>query len=104
MESALIRSSEMQRAPADRGESSRVAAGKRREGDQSDRPEVLQGADESWMSDNGPTFLVLERQNTLTTSRGMELKAQTDLNKAIADRQRATGKALQVNSVVVKVR
>ena len=50
------------------------------------------------------TFLVLERQNTLTTSRGMELKAQTDLNKAIADLQRATGNALQVNSVVVKVR
>jgi len=40
----------------------------------------------------------------LTTSRGLELKAQTDLNKAIADLQRATGNALQVNSVVVKVR
>ncbi|HEY2964492.1 MAG TPA: TolC family protein, partial [Pyrinomonadaceae bacterium] len=50
------------------------------------------------------TFLVLERQTTLTESRGMELKAQTDLNKAIADLQRATGNALQVNSVVVKVR
>src|SRR5689334_22901412 len=50
------------------------------------------------------TFLVLERQTQLTTARGMELKAQTDLNKAIADLQRATGNALQVNSVVVKVR
>src|SRR5689334_19026309 len=50
------------------------------------------------------TFLVLERQTALTTARGMELKAQTDLNKAIADLQRATGNALQVNSVVVKVR
>jgi outer membrane protein len=50
------------------------------------------------------TFLVLERQNALTTARGQELKAQTDLNKAIADLQRATGNALQVNSVVVKVR
>ena len=48
------------------------------------------------------TFLVLERQTKLTESRGLELKAQTDLNKAIADLQRATGNALRVNSVVVK--
>lgn len=48
------------------------------------------------------TFLVLERQTQLTTTRGLELKAQTDLNKAIADLQRATGNALRVNSIVVK--
>ena len=48
------------------------------------------------------TFLVLERQTALTTARGLELKAQTDLNKAIADLQRATGNALRVNSIVVK--
>jgi HAE1 family hydrophobic/amphiphilic exporter-1 len=50
------------------------------------------------------TFLVLERQTALTESRGQELKAQTDLNKAIADLQRATGNALNVNSIVVRVR
>jgi HAE1 family hydrophobic/amphiphilic exporter-1 len=49
-------------------------------------------------------FLVLERQTTLTESRALELKAQTDLNKAIADLQRATGNALSVNSIVVRVR
>ena len=49
-------------------------------------------------------FLVLERQTALTESRGQELKAQTDLNKAIADLQRATGNALNVNSIVVRVR
>ncbi len=48
------------------------------------------------------TFLVLERQNALTTARGLELKAQTDLNKAIADLNRATGNALHANSIVVK--
>lgn len=48
------------------------------------------------------TFLVLERQTALTTARGLELKAQTDLNKAIADLQRATGNALRVNSIVVR--
>lgn len=49
-------------------------------------------------------FLVLERQTALTTARGNELRAQTDLNKAIADLQRATGNALQANDVVVRVR
>src|SRR5689334_13212074 len=49
------------------------------------------------------TFLVLERQTALTESRAMELKAQTDLNKAIADLQRATGNSLNVNSIVVRV-
>jgi HAE1 family hydrophobic/amphiphilic exporter-1 len=48
------------------------------------------------------TFLVLERQTSLTEARGLELKAQTDLNKAIADLQRATGNALTVNSIVVR--
>ncbi len=50
------------------------------------------------------TFLVLERQTNLTEARAMELKAQTDLNKAIADLQRATGNALHVNSIVVRAR
>jgi outer membrane protein TolC len=49
-------------------------------------------------------FLVLERQTDLTETRASELKAQTDLNKAIADLQRATGNALRVNSIVVRVR
>src|ERR1041385_7387259 len=50
------------------------------------------------------TFPVLERQTTLTNARSMELKAQTDLNKAIADLQRATGNALRANSVVVSAK
>jgi outer membrane protein len=49
-------------------------------------------------------FLVLERQTALTNARGNELRAQTDLNKAIAELQRATGNALEANHVVVSVR
>jgi outer membrane protein TolC len=49
-------------------------------------------------------FLVLERQTALTTARGNELRAQTDINTAIAELQRATGNALQANNVVVLVR
>ena len=49
-------------------------------------------------------FLVLERQTALTTARGNELRAQTDLNKAIAELQRATGNAMQANNVIVSVK
>ena len=46
-------------------------------------------------------FLVLERQTSLAVARGNELRAQTDLNKAIAELQRATGNSLTANNVVV---
>jgi HAE1 family hydrophobic/amphiphilic exporter-1 len=49
-------------------------------------------------------FLVLERQTALATARGNELRAQTDLNKAIAELQRATGNSLTANNVTVQVR
>jgi outer membrane protein len=49
-------------------------------------------------------FLVLERQTALTTARGNELRAQTDLNKAIAELQRSTGNSLTANNVTVTVR
>ena len=49
-------------------------------------------------------FLVLERQTALATARGNELRAQTDLNKAIAELQRATGNSLGANNVSVSVR
>jgi HAE1 family hydrophobic/amphiphilic exporter-1 len=50
------------------------------------------------------TFLVLERQTALATAKGNELRAQTDLNKAIAELQRATGNSLTANNVTVTVR
>lgn len=46
-------------------------------------------------------FLVLERQTALSVARGNELRAQTDLNKAIAELQRATGNSLTANNVTV---
>ncbi|HEY0080045.1 MAG TPA: TolC family protein [Pyrinomonadaceae bacterium] len=49
-------------------------------------------------------FLVLERQTALTNARGNELRAQTELNKAIAELQRATGNALEANKVEVRIR
>jgi outer membrane protein TolC len=46
-------------------------------------------------------FLVLQRQTELVAARGRELQAQTDLNRAIAEFQRATGSTLLVNNIVV---
>jgi hypothetical protein len=53
---------------------------------------------------NRQFFLVLERQTALAVARGNELRAQTDLNKAIAELQRATGNSLTANNVTVTVR
>jgi outer membrane protein len=47
-------------------------------------------------------FLVLQRQTELLGARGRELQAQTDLNKAVADFQRATGNTLDANNVAIR--
>ncbi|HEX2640960.1 MAG TPA: TolC family protein, partial [Pyrinomonadaceae bacterium] len=47
-------------------------------------------------------YLVLQRQTDLITARGRELFAQTDLNKAISDLNRALGRTLVENEIVVK--
>jgi hypothetical protein len=44
----------------------------------------------------------LQRQNELLAARGRELQAQTDLNKAIAEFERATGNTLEANNVAVR--
>jgi HAE1 family hydrophobic/amphiphilic exporter-1 len=56
--------------------------------------------------DNGQSdiYRVLERQTALTTARSNELRAQTELNKAIADLQRATGNSLKANNVEARLR
>ena len=46
-------------------------------------------------------YLVLQRQTELIAARGRELQAQTDLNRAIAEFQRATGTTLSVNNITV---
>jgi HAE1 family hydrophobic/amphiphilic exporter-1 len=49
-------------------------------------------------------YKVLERQTALATARGNELRAQTELNKAIAELQRATGNSLKANNVEARLR
>jgi len=47
-------------------------------------------------------YKVLERQTALAVARSNELRARTDLNKAIAELQRVTGNSLKANDVVPK--
>lgn len=49
-------------------------------------------------------YKVLERQTDLVNARSAELRAQTELNKAIADLQRATGNSLKANDVEARLR
>ncbi|MEO6052183.1 MAG: TolC family protein [Pyrinomonadaceae bacterium] len=49
-------------------------------------------------------YKVLDRQTALAAARSNELRARTDLNKAIADLQRATGNSLKENNVVPKLK
>ena len=49
-------------------------------------------------------YKVLERQTALTNARSNELRAQTELNKSIADLQRATGNSLKANNVETRLR
>lgn len=49
-------------------------------------------------------YKVLERQTALMNARSAELRAQTELNKAIAELQRATGNSLKANNVEARLR
>ena len=50
------------------------------------------------------TDLVLDRQVALKNARGVELKGQMDLNKAISELERATGRTFQSFNFVLKTR
>jgi outer membrane protein TolC len=62
----------------------------------------LSGEQKLYEVGRSTTFLLLQRQNELTTARTNELQAQTDYNKALADLQRATASTLRANNVVVQ--
>ncbi len=49
-------------------------------------------------------YSVLERQTAVMTARSNELRAQTELNKAIAELHRATGNSLKANNVEARLR
>ncbi|MBD0325037.1 MAG: TolC family protein, partial [Pyrinomonadaceae bacterium] len=54
----------------------------------------LQGEQRLYQVGRSTTFLLFQRENTLTNARNAELRAETDYNKALADLQRATSTTL----------
>ncbi|HTH50284.1 MAG TPA: TolC family protein [Pyrinomonadaceae bacterium] len=56
--------------------------------------------------DNGQSdvYRVLERQTALAAAQSAELRARTDLNKSIADYERATGSTLKANNVEARLK
>jgi outer membrane protein TolC len=49
-------------------------------------------------------YRVLERQTALSAARSNELRARTELNKAVAELERATGNSLKANDIELKLR
>ena len=45
------------------------------------------------------TFLLFQRENTLTNARNSEIRAETDYNKALSDLQRATSTTFRLNNI-----
>ncbi|MEP7213811.1 MAG: TolC family protein [Acidobacteriota bacterium] len=53
-------------------------------------------------SGRSTTFLLFQRENTLTNARNAEIRAETDYSKAVADLQRATSTTFQINNIEVE--
>lgn len=49
------------------------------------------------------TFLIFQRENQLTNARSLELRAQTDYHKALADLQRATSTTLRSYDITLEI-
>jgi outer membrane protein TolC len=55
-----------------------------------------------FQSGTSTVYLILQRQLELVEARGRELQTQTDLNKAVANLQRAMGNTFQYRSIAVR--
>jgi len=61
----------------------------------------LEGERRLFDSGRSTTFLLFQRENTLTNARNAEIRAETDYNKSLADLQRATSTTFELNNIVV---
>lgn len=62
----------------------------------------LQGEQRLYQVGRSTTFLLFQRENALAGARNLELRAETDYNKSLADLQRATSTTLRANNVTVE--
>src|ERR1043166_7151312 len=61
----------------------------------------LAGEQKLYEAGKSTTFLLFQRENTLTNARNAEIRAETDYKKAIADLQRATSTAFRENNITI---
>lgn len=61
----------------------------------------LDGERQLFDSGRSTTFLLFQRENSLTNARNAEIRAETDYNKAIANLQRATSTTFELNNITV---
>jgi outer membrane protein len=61
----------------------------------------LTGEQKLYEAGRSTTFLLFQRENTLTNARNAEIRAETDYNKALADLQRATSTAFKANNITI---
>lgn len=61
----------------------------------------LEGEQRLYQVGRSTTFILFQRENALTNAKNLELRAETDYNKALADLQRATSTTLRANNVIV---
>jgi outer membrane protein TolC len=59
----------------------------------------LEGERRLFENGRSTTFLLFQRENTLTTARNAEIRAETDYQKALADLHRVTSVTLEQNNI-----
>ena len=61
----------------------------------------LEGERKLYDAGRSTTFLLFQRENSLTNARNSEIRAETDYNKAIADLQRFTATSFRENNIQI---
>ena len=61
----------------------------------------LTGEQQLYENGKSTTFLLFERENTLTNAKNAESRAETDYNKALADLQRVTSTVFRENNITI---
>jgi HAE1 family hydrophobic/amphiphilic exporter-1 len=61
----------------------------------------LEGERRLYQVGRSTTFLLIQRENDLANARNLEIRAETDYNKALAELQRATSTTLRANNIVI---
>ncbi len=61
----------------------------------------LAGEQKLYEAGRSTTFLLFQRENSLTNAKNAEIRAETDFNKAMADLQRVTSTAFRENNITI---